>query len=88
MFCSYKNLNLQCCVPWFMAVVLSAREAETQRIMVTDQLGQKVSKTSISTNKLGVLLHICSPTYVGDGGRRITIQGPGPGQKREALFEK
>jgi hypothetical protein len=36
---------------------------------------KKVSKTSISTNELGVVIHTCDPSYVGGKSRRIVVGG-------------
>jgi hypothetical protein len=36
-------------------------------------LGKKVSETPILINKLGVVVYICGPSYVGGIGKRINI---------------
>jgi hypothetical protein len=38
-------------------------------------LGRKVSKTLISSNKPKVVVSACNPSYVGGIGRRITVRG-------------
>jgi hypothetical protein len=38
------------------------------------QLGQKVSETPTSINKLGVVIHSCKPSFTGGISRRITVQ--------------
>jgi hypothetical protein len=35
----------------------------------------KSQQNSISTNKLGVMVHACHPNYAGRIGRKITVQG-------------
>jgi hypothetical protein len=48
-----------------MLVIPAIYEAEMRRIMVQGQPGQKVSKTPISTYKMGIVVHICDPSYTG-----------------------
>jgi hypothetical protein len=38
-------------------------------------LGEKVSKNPMSTNNLGVRIHICNSSYIRGVGRRIVAQG-------------
>jgi hypothetical protein len=61
-------------VRWFILVILATQEAEIRRIKVQGQHGQKVSEAPISTNKLGMVVHLCNPNYTGDIGRRIVVQ--------------
>jgi hypothetical protein len=48
-----------------MPVISVTQEVEIERITVQDQPGQKVRETPISINKLGVMVHICGPSYLG-----------------------
>jgi hypothetical protein len=48
---------------------------------------KKVSKTTISTNKLKVVAGACHPSYAGGINRRIMVQAS-PRQKCETLFKK
>jgi hypothetical protein len=50
----------------------STLEVEIRRIKVLGQPGQKVSRTPISTNKLGMVC-ACNPSYMGGTGRRILV---------------
>jgi hypothetical protein len=54
---------------WLKRVILTTKEVETGRIMVRAQLRQKVSKTLISTNKLGIVICTSNPSYRGGTGR-------------------
>jgi hypothetical protein len=55
-------------------VILVTWEAETVRIEIQDQHGQSI----ISTNKLGVVVYTCHPSYVASVNRKIEVQvGPG-----------
>jgi hypothetical protein len=57
-----------------MPIILAARKVEITRITVLGQSGQKISETSISTNKLGIVAHACHPNYEGRLNRRIIVQ--------------
>jgi hypothetical protein len=46
-------------------------ETEIRKIAVGTQPGQKVREDPISTNKLGMMMHVCHPIEVGGIGRRI-----------------
>jgi hypothetical protein len=52
-----------------------------------ESLSKNVSKTLISTDKLGMVVHICGPSYMGGLGRRI-IPKPGWSKKHKTLSEK
>jgi hypothetical protein len=54
-------------------IIAATQEVEISRIMVESHPGQNNSKTPISTNKLGVVVSICGPSYVGGMGRRIMV---------------
>jgi hypothetical protein len=43
------------------------------RIVLRDHPGQKVSKTTISTNKPGVVAYACTSSYIGRVSRRIAV---------------
>jgi hypothetical protein len=60
----------------------ATQEEDIGRIVVLGQLGQKVNKTTISTNKLGMV-----PATWAVTGRWITIQAS-TGQKCQTLSEK
>jgi hypothetical protein len=47
----------------------------------------KVSETPFSTNKPGIVVCTCDPSYVGDIGRSIWSEAC-PGQKFKALAQK
>jgi hypothetical protein len=47
---------------------------------------KKIART-ISTNKLGMMVHAYKPSYMGDTGRRIVVQA-WPGKKHKTLSEK
>jgi hypothetical protein len=64
---------------WLMPFI----PAEIGRIKVQGQPRQKVSETSISTSKLGVVVHICNPSYALGVGRRLAVRGQ-PGKKMGA----
>jgi hypothetical protein len=46
-----------------------------ERIEVQGQTEQKVSETPISTNKPGMVVHSCNPSYPGGISRRLKVQG-------------
>jgi hypothetical protein len=54
--------------------VISVAEAEIRRMKVQDQPGQKVIKTPISTNKLGLVAYACNPSHVGNVCWRLEAQ--------------
>jgi hypothetical protein len=71
---------------WLTPVILATQEVEIRRITVPGQPRQKVRKTPMSTNKTGVLVHACNPSYDEGISKRIVVQGwPG---KSKTLFEK
>jgi hypothetical protein len=49
--------------------------------VVLDQPEQKVNKTPISINKLGMMTCTCDPSYTGDIGKKVTFSQAIPGQK-------
>jgi hypothetical protein len=51
-------------------------------------LGKKVTNTPVSTNKPGIGVHACNPSYSGGIGRRITVQGQPQAKILELLSEK
>jgi hypothetical protein len=71
---------------WFMPVITATWEAEIRRTEVSGQSRQKVSKTSISTNKLRVMFHTCNTICLGGTGSRITVQACR--QKKTRLYLK
>jgi heterodisulfide reductase subunit A-like polyferredoxin len=56
-----------------LSIIPPALEVETREIMVRGQSGQKVGKTTISTNKSDVVVHTCHPSYAGGVNRRIVV---------------
>jgi hypothetical protein len=65
-------------------------KAEIRIIAIGGQLGQKLCETlpsAILTNKLGMVVHACHPSFVGCVNRRIKVQA-GPGEEFETLVEK
>jgi hypothetical protein len=48
---------------WLVPVIPATGEAEMRKIVILGQHMQKVSKTPISTNKLGMVGCICNPSY-------------------------
>jgi hypothetical protein len=55
-------------------VILTTGEVEIRRMEIQGQSGQKVSKNPISTNKLGMVVHVCHPSYIESTNRRIVLQ--------------
>jgi hypothetical protein len=53
-------------------------EAELGGSWFEASLGKKTVKPSISTNKLGMMLHACNPSISGGAGKRIKVQGKNP----------
>jgi hypothetical protein len=60
-------------VQWLMTVIETAWEAGTERITVQGQTSQKVSKTPISTNKSGLVVHFCNPSCVRGIRKKIMV---------------
>jgi hypothetical protein len=60
---------------WFTSTILASPVMEIGRITIQGQSRQKVSKTSISTNKLSMVVHICNASYVGGIARRSIMRG-------------
>jgi hypothetical protein len=54
-----------------MPVIPATWEAEMGRITAGSQPRQNVSETPISTNKLGMVVYSCNPSYARGIGRRI-----------------
>jgi hypothetical protein len=54
-----------------MPIIPARQELETWKIKA--RLG-KISETSISTNNLSKVVHICHASYVGGISRNITVQ--------------
>jgi hypothetical protein len=48
-----------------MPEIPATQQAEIKKTTFKASQG-KVSETSISTNKLGVMVYICNPSYMGD----------------------
>jgi hypothetical protein len=48
---------------------------------------EKLSKSLSQKNKLGVVFHVCNPSYSGGRSKRITVSGQ-PREKHETLSEK
>jgi hypothetical protein len=47
--------------------------------------GQKVSETFISTNKLGVVAHICDSSYMGGINRKIKVSRWAQAKRRDPI---
>jgi hypothetical protein len=62
-------------------------EVEIGKIVVQSQPRQKVSNTPISTNKPGLVAHVCKPSYMGGVGSSIVIWDS-LGKKFKTLSEK
>jgi hypothetical protein len=60
-------------LPWLKPVIPATQEVEIERIMVWCQSRQKVSKTPLSTNKYGMVVHACNPSFLGGIGRRPAL---------------
>jgi hypothetical protein len=56
-----------------------------RRSQFEDQLGQKVIKTFISTNRTGKVACVYNPSYIGGIGRKIAIKGCSQVKMREAI---
>jgi hypothetical protein len=56
-----------------MAVIPTSWKMEIEKIAVRGQPRQKVSKTPISTSKLGVVRQNSNSSYEGGIGRRIAV---------------
>jgi hypothetical protein len=56
-------------------------EEEIRRTEVRDRSGKGVSKTPISTKKLGVMFYSSHPSYTGDINGRIPVRPSQPGKK-------
>jgi hypothetical protein len=69
----FSKNEVQDHVWWLRPIIPVIWEAEIWRIVVRGHLGQKVSETPISTNKLGMVVYACNPRYMGSIGGRITI---------------
>jgi hypothetical protein len=72
---------------WFMLLMPAIQEVEIGKTAVQGQPKQKVSETSISINKPGMVVSTYDPSYVGGRDRRITVQAA-PGEKCRTLSEK
>jgi hypothetical protein len=55
-----------------MPVILAIQGDGDRRIKVQDQCRQKLE--TLSLKKLGVVINIYSPSYLGGRGRRIKVQ--------------
>jgi hypothetical protein len=61
-----KHLINICSQAWWLRPIIQVTgEVEMERITVQGQPGKKISKTLISTNKLGMVVYICTPSYTG-----------------------
>jgi hypothetical protein len=60
-------------VQCFIFVITATQEVGIWRIVVSGQSKPKIRKNPISTNKLGVVVHIRNPSYAGGIGRRVTV---------------
>jgi hypothetical protein len=58
---------------WSTSVIPASWKVEIRRISVQGQPRQKVSKTPISTNKLGVVVCVYDPSCARDKGRWIMV---------------
>jgi hypothetical protein len=59
---------------------------EIETILIQSQPRQKVTETTISANKLGVVVCACHPGYV--GSIEVSQSRASPRQKHEPLSEK
>jgi hypothetical protein len=59
---------------WCVSVIPATQEVEIRRITVQRQARQKVTKTSISTNKSELMVPSCRSNYWGGKGGRIEVQ--------------
>jgi hypothetical protein len=68
-------------------IILATYEAETGRISILGQPGQKVHKTpsQLMKKKLGMVTHACHPSCVGSVKRIVVQVGPG---MRERPYSK
>jgi hypothetical protein len=57
-----------------MPVIPVTHEMERRKIIAGGKLRQSVSKTLSQPIKAGVVGHACHPSYLGNVGRRITVQ--------------
>jgi hypothetical protein len=58
-----------------MPIIPATQEAKIRRITFQVQPRQKVRKISISTSKLGMVVHAYDPSYIRGICRRFTVQG-------------
>jgi hypothetical protein len=63
----------------------SIGEAKIQRILFQGQPGKKLPRLPISTNKLGIVVHLYNPSYMGGVSRRIAVRG-WPGRKKQEII--
>jgi hypothetical protein len=60
---------------WLPTVIPATHKTEIRKIVVQNQLKQKVSKIPISTNKLGIMVPSCHPSRTEAVSRKIIILG-------------
>jgi hypothetical protein len=65
----------KCQLWWIISVIPAMQGAEIWRTKAPGQPRQKVSKTPISTNKPGMVVHLFYPSYVRDASARILVRG-------------
>jgi hypothetical protein len=68
-----------------MPLIPATWEVDIRKITVLDQPGQKSYHDPIPTNKLGMVVSACHPSYSGDTGKRSKA---GLRQKHKTLSEK
>jgi hypothetical protein len=70
----YKS-NIQGWIRWLTPEISATQEAEIGRITIQGQPMPSVSKTPISTKKLGVVEHALHPGHAGGVNRKIVEPG-------------
>jgi hypothetical protein len=65
-------------------IIQAIQEAEIRKIRICSQMRQKDREIPISTNKPGIMVNICNPSYTGgiEGGLWFR---PSTGKKHEIL---
>jgi hypothetical protein len=72
-----------------MPVIPLTWEVNIERIAVGGQCRQKVSKSSISMKKMGMVVFACHPSYTGSISRKITVlTRPWEDGEHKTLYEK
>jgi hypothetical protein len=74
-----------------MPGITATQEVEIRRITIQGSTGKKLARTTpphpVSTNNRGMVFCTCNPSYAGELGRRIMVQGQ-PEQNCETLYKK